>query len=118
VIATGYVPRDVLPALYSGATAFVYPSHYEGFGLPVLEAMACGAPPIVSSAPALTELVGEAGVVLRTDTVEELTQAMERLLRFDAERESLSRRALERAAQFTPAQLGKQTAEVYRSALA
>ena len=118
VIMTGYVPRDDLPALYSGATAFVYPSHYEGFGLPVLEAMACGAPPIVSSAPALTELVGDAGVVLRTDTIEELTQAMERLLRFDAERESLSQRAVERAASFTPAQLGRQTAEVYRAALA
>jgi glycosyltransferase involved in cell wall biosynthesis len=117
VILTGYVPREDLPALYSGATAFVYPSHYEGFGLPVLEAMACGAPPIVSSSPALTELVGEAGVVLRTDTIEELTQAMERLLRFEAERESLSRRALDRAAAFTPAQLGRQTAEVYRAAL-
>ena len=85
VIALDYVPRDVLPAIYSGAAVFSYPSRYEGFGLPVLEAMSCGAPVIVSSADALVELVDQAGVVLRTESVEELTQAIERLLRFDNE---------------------------------
>src|SRR5437588_512117 len=85
VLSVDYVPRDQLPAIYSGAAIFVYPSRYEGFGLPVLEAMSCGAPVIVSSAEALSELVGDAGVVLRSESVEELTQSMERLLRFDDE---------------------------------
>ena len=86
VISLGYAPRETLPALYSGASVFVYPSRYEGFGLPVLEAMSCGTPVIVSGTPALAELVEQSGIVLRTDSTEELTQAIERLLRFDAER--------------------------------
>jgi glycosyltransferase involved in cell wall biosynthesis len=118
IIALDYVPRDVLPAIYSGASVFVYPSRYEGFGLPVLEAMSCGAPVIVSSDPALAELVAEAGVVLRTESVEELTQAMERLLRFDDEQARLSDAGLERSKAFSIARLGRETAEVYRQALA
>ena len=118
VIALDYVPRDVLPAIYSGASVFVYPSRYEGFGLPVLEAMSCGAPVIVSSDRALAELVGDAGVVLKTDSIEELTQAMERLLRFDDEQARLSDAGLARAKAFSITRLGRETAEVYRQALA
>lgn len=117
VLPIGYVPRDDLPAIYAGAGVFVYPSRYEGFGLPVLEAMACGAAVIVSSCDALDELVGDAGVVLPTSEVEEMTQAIERLLRFDAERQRLSERALRRAALYSARRLGMQTAEVYRQAL-
>lgn len=118
VIGLGYVPRDVLPALYSGASAFVYPSRYEGFGLPVLEAMSCGAPVIVSASAALAELVGEAGVVLRTESVEELTRAIERVLRFEDQRRRQGQLALDRAAEFSVDRLGAQTAEVYQEALA
>jgi glycosyltransferase involved in cell wall biosynthesis len=118
VIALDYVPREVLPAIYSGADVFAYPSRYEGFGLPVLEAMSCGAPVIVSSADALVELVDEAGVVLRTDSVEELTQAMERLFRFDNEQRRLRDAGLKRSTMFTVERLGRETAEVYRQALA
>jgi glycosyltransferase involved in cell wall biosynthesis len=118
VIALDYVPRDVLPAIYSGASVFVYPSRYEGFGLPVLEAMSCGAPVIVSSADALAELVDEAGVVLRTDGVEELTQAIERLLRFENEQQRLRQAGLQRSTAFSVERLGRETAEVYRQALA
>lgn len=117
VLVLGYVPRDALPAIYSGATAFVYPSRYEGFGLPVLEAMACGRPVVVSSAPALRELVGDAGVGVTGDTVEDLTRAIERLLRFDGEREQLGTRALARAQAYSCERLGAQTVEVYRQAL-
>ena len=117
VLPIGYVPREALPALYAGAAVFVYPSRYEGFGLPVLEAMACGAPVIVSSCDALRELVGDAGVVVATPEVEALTQAIERVLRFDAERQDLKRRALGRASQFSARRLGEQTADVYRQAL-
>ena len=118
IIALDYVPRDVLPAIFSGASVFVYPSRYEGFGLPVLEAMSCGAPVIVSSDAALSELVDDAGVVLRTESVEELTQAMERLLRFDDEPARLRTAGLRRSSAFSVARLGRETAEVYRQALA
>jgi glycosyltransferase involved in cell wall biosynthesis len=118
VLALDYVPRELLPAIYSGAAIFVYPSRYEGFGLPVLEAMSCGAPVIVSSADALTELVDEAGVVLRTESVEELTQAMERLLRFDDEPRRLREAGLRRSTTFNVERLGRETAEVYRQAAA
>jgi len=118
IIALDYVPRDVLPAIYSGASVFVYPSRYEGFGLPVLEAMSCGAPVIVSSDEALAELVADAGVVLRTESIEELTQAMERLLRFDDEQARLREAGLLRSKAFSITRLGRETAEVYRQALA
>jgi glycosyltransferase involved in cell wall biosynthesis len=118
IIGLDYVSRELLPAIYSGASIFVYPSRYEGFGLPVLEAMSCGAPVIVSSAGALAELVDDAGVVLRTESVEELTQAMERLLRFDAEQLRLRNAGLARSKAFSIERLGRETAEVYRQALA
>jgi glycosyltransferase involved in cell wall biosynthesis len=118
VIGLDYIPREMLPAIYSGASIFVYPSRYEGFGLPVLEAMSCGAPVIVSSADALAELVDDAGVVLRTESVEELTQAMERLLRFEAEQLRLRNAGLTRSKAFSVERLGRETAEVYRQALA
>jgi alpha-1,3-rhamnosyl/mannosyltransferase len=118
IIALDYVPRDELPAIYSGASVFVYPSRYEGFGLPVLEAMSCGAPVIVSSDAALAELVADAGVVLKTESIEELTQAMERLLRFDEEPARLREAGLSRSKTFSITRLGRETAEVYRQALA
>jgi len=118
IIALDYVPRETLPAIYSGASLFVYPSRYEGFGLPVLEAMSCATPVIVSSADALVELVDDAGVVLRTESVEELTQAMERLLRFDDEQARLRNAGLQRSRAFSVERLGRETAEVYRQAFA
>jgi glycosyltransferase involved in cell wall biosynthesis len=118
ILALDYVPREQLPAIYSGASIFVYPSRYEGFGLPVLEAMACGAPVIVSSAEALSELVEDAGVVVPGDSVHELTQAMERLLRFEDEATRFREAGLRRATAFNVERIGRETAEVYRQALA
>ena len=118
VISLGYAPREALPALYSGASLFVYPSRYEGFGLPVLEAMSCGTPVVVSGIPALAELVDRSGVVLRTEGLEELTQAIERLLRFDRERLRLGELGLERSGTYSVGRIGRETAEVYRRALA
>jgi len=113
-----YVPQSALPALYGGASLLAYPSRYEGFGLPVLEAMACGTPVIVSSTPALRELVGDAGTVLMTAAVEELTQAMERLLRFEADHQRLKVNGLARAAGYTLDRLGRQTLSVYEEVVA
>lgn len=118
VLMLDYVPRASLPALYSGASAFVYPSRYEGFGLPVLEAMSCRAPVIVSDAGALEELVQDAGIVLRTQAADELTRAIERLLRFEDERRRYQELGAKRAAGFTARRLGMQTLEVYQEALA
>jgi glycosyltransferase involved in cell wall biosynthesis len=78
LILRGEAPEEELPELYSGASAFVYPSHYEGFGLPVLEAMQCGAPVIVSTDPALRETAGDAG--LCAGSTRELVEAMRAVL--------------------------------------
>jgi glycosyltransferase involved in cell wall biosynthesis len=97
----GYVPDQDLPALYAGATAFIYPSLYEGFGLPPLEAMACGAPVIVSDAAALPEVVGDAGVLFPPREPEALAEAILRLLGDDALRRAMSRGGLARAAGYS-----------------
>ena len=101
VRCTGYLPREELPVLMSGAVAFVYPSLYEGFGMPPLEAMACGAPVIVSDRASLPEVVGEAGLCVPVETAAPLCEAMARLLHEEDTRRERSRRGLERAARFT-----------------
>jgi glycosyltransferase involved in cell wall biosynthesis len=80
VLFPGYVPEEDLPALLSGATAFVWPSLYEGFGLPVLEAMACGTPVIAANVSSLPEVVGDAGLLVDPLDSEALAAAMQRLL--------------------------------------
>jgi glycosyltransferase involved in cell wall biosynthesis len=101
VIFTGYVPDDDLPALLSGAQLFVFPSLYEGFGLPVLEAMACGIPVVCSDTSSLPEVAGDAALLVPPTDVSALAAAMSRALT-DAElRSTLVRRGMEQAAQFT-----------------
>jgi glycosyltransferase involved in cell wall biosynthesis len=80
VLFPGYVPEEDLPALLSGATAFVLPSLYEGFGLPVLEAMACGTPVIAANVASLPEVVGDAGLLVDPLDTDALAAAMQRLL--------------------------------------
>ena len=97
----GQVPGDLLLPLYSGASLFVYPSLYEGFGLPPLEAMACGTPVIVSNTSSLPEVVGDAGVLVDPYDVDALAEAIGHLLENAALRDNLSARGLRRAGQFT-----------------
>lgn len=80
VVLTGYVPDEDLPALYSGASVFVYPSFYEGFGMPPLEAMACGAPVITSNNSSLPEVVGTAGITIEAKDTNSLVKNMQRVL--------------------------------------
>jgi glycosyltransferase involved in cell wall biosynthesis len=80
VIRTGYVDTQDLPALYSGASVFALPSHYEGFGIPVIEAMACGTPVITSRASSLPEAAGGAALLVSSDDTDELTTAIDRML--------------------------------------
>jgi alpha-1,3-rhamnosyl/mannosyltransferase len=114
---TGYVPQDELPALYSGARAFVYPSLYEGFGLPPLEAMACGAPVIVSSSSSLPEVVGDAGLLVEALDAAALGHAMQSLVDDGALRERLAAQGIARAARFTWRACAERTMQAYRSAL-
>lgn len=111
----GYVPREELPALYTLATASVFPSHYEGFGLPPLEAMACGTPVIASNAGALPEVVGKAAMLANPDEPSEWAVAMELIVKDAGLRERLVRLGRERARQFRWERTARATLEVYRS---
>ena len=117
VVFTGWVAEEDKPALLSGATAFVFPSLYEGFGLPPLEAMACGAPVIASNSSSLPEVVGEGGILVEPTDVEALAEAMEALLADDALRADLRQRALAQAARFSWRQTALETLAVYRKVI-
>jgi alpha-1,3-rhamnosyl/mannosyltransferase len=110
----GYVSDEMLPVLYSGARLFVYPSLYEGFGLPPLEAMACGAAVIVSDRSSLPEVVGDAGLQVAAMDTDALASAMHAVIEDDALRLSLGRRGIARAAQFSWRRCAEQTVDVYR----
>ena len=116
LIFTGYVADEDLAALYSGALAFVFPSLYEGFGLPPLEAMQCGTPVIASNTTALPEVVGEAGLMVDPLDEEALCQAMLRITEEVELRSELGRRGVERAAEFSWEKCADETAKVYHGA--
>lgn len=101
VVRLGYVDRGTLRALYRHAALFAYPSRHEGFGLPPLEAMACGAPVVASNAGAIPEVAGDGAVLVAPDNPEALSREMGRLLRDPIERRELAARGLERARRFS-----------------
>jgi glycosyltransferase involved in cell wall biosynthesis len=113
---TGYVAEEDLAALYSGAAAFVFPSLYEGFGLPALEAMACGTPVITSNTTSLPEVVGDAALLVDPTDPDELCDAMSRILSEHSLREELRKRGLKRAAEFSWTKCADLTAGVYHLA--
>ena len=113
VRALGYVQDDELPALYRGASAFVFPSLFEGFGIPIVEAMASGAPAVVSSHPSMDEASGDAAVRVDPRSPEAIAAGIERAL---AQREALVPRGLEHAAQFTWRACGEAMLRGYENA--
>jgi glycosyltransferase involved in cell wall biosynthesis len=117
IVMTGYVAEDDLAPLYSGALAFVYPSLYEGFGLPPLEAMQCGTPVITSNTSSLPEVVGDAGIMVDPLDQDALCDALSRVHGSAALRRELSRRSLARARQFSWERCIDQTLAAYRTAL-
>ncbi len=117
VIFPGYIAETDLPALYQLATLFVFPSLYEGFGLPPLEAMACGTPVISSHAASLPEVVGEAGLLIDPTNTAALHQAMRRLLNDDQLQTDLRERGLRQAAKFSWRKAVDELVNVYQSLL-
>jgi alpha-1,3-rhamnosyl/mannosyltransferase len=109
----GYVSDETLRLLYSACHAFLWPSLYEGFGLPPLECMACGRPVITSNAASLPEVVGDAAVTIDPADVAALTTAMQRLAEDDDHAERLARAGLRRAAEFSWTRCAQQHAEVF-----
>jgi glycosyltransferase involved in cell wall biosynthesis len=114
VAFTGFVEEEDLPALYGGALFFVYPSRYEGFGLPVLEAMGCGTPVITSKVSSLPEVAGDAAILVDPMDVEELAWRMEMLCENRDLREELSKKGVERARLFSWEKTARETLEVYK----
>ena len=113
----GFVPDDELPLWYSSATVFAFPSRYEGFGLPLLEAMACGTPVVSSNASSLPEVVGDAGLLVDPADVEGLCSALRRLLEDGTLRQALSSAGQARAQTFSWRRTASETVRVYREVL-
>jgi radical SAM superfamily enzyme YgiQ (UPF0313 family)/glycosyltransferase involved in cell wall biosynthesis len=115
VVFAGYVPFEDLPALYSAAEMFVYPSMYEGFGLPVIEAMACGTPVVAGLAAAVAEVGSDAVERVERLDADALGDALVRLARDPARRVCLRDAGLARAGQFSWSRAARQTLDIYRS---
>lgn len=114
VVFTGFVEEQVLPTLYRQAALFVLPSLIEGFGIPVIEAMASGVPVVVSSGGALPEVVGDAGVIVDPYVTEEIARGILALAQDAALRQTLAARGRARAARFRWEETARQTAAAYR----
>ena len=112
---TGRVPEEKLPSLYRGAEALVFPSLYEGFGLPVLEAMACGVPVVTSNTTALPETAGDAALLVDPTSVEQISEAMKQVVSDNSLRQRLRKKGLERATQFSWVKTGARVHELLES---
>lgn len=117
IIVTGYAADEDLAPLYSGAMMFVYPSLYEGFGLPPLEAMQCGTPTITSNTSSLPEVVGEAGIMIAPMDEDALCQAMLDIYQSSTLRQKMSVSSLEQARKFSWEKCAEQTIDAYQIAL-
>lgn len=111
----GYVPQSDLPALLSGARLFVLPSLYEGFGLPILEAMACGTPVVCSAVASLPEVAGDAAILVDPLDTAQLEQGLTRVLDDDMLRQQLVHRGLDRVAHFSWETSARETLEVLKT---
>jgi glycosyltransferase involved in cell wall biosynthesis len=117
VLFPGYVPEEEKALWYNAATCFCFPSLYEGFGLPPLEAMACGVPVVASNASSLPEVVGDAGLTVPPQDTAALGEALHRLTVDPALRADLAQRGRARVNRFSWTKAARQTARVYHLAL-
>lgn len=113
VVFTGYVPDQDLPFLYNASSGLVYPSVFEGFGLPVVEAMACGIPVITSSGSSLEEIAGNAALLVDPYSICSIADAIEKLGNDSSLRQKLAAAAIQRAACFSYRRMAEETREVY-----
>ncbi len=118
VIFPGWVADADLPAVYAGASALAFPSEFEGFGLPVLEAMACGAPVVCSNTSSLPEVAGDAALLVDPLDTDALTVALRRVLSERSLASALRRRGAAQAARFSWARTAQETVAVYEQILA
>lgn len=114
VLMPGYIPDSDLPVLYAGATVFALPSFYEGFGLPPLQAMACGAPVVTSNISSLPEVVGDAGILIDPDSVQDIATGIIKAIKNQPE---LREKGLLQAKKFTWERAAKETYNVYKLAI-
>ena len=117
VMRTGYVAEEQLRWLYRRAEVFVFPSLYEGFGYPVLEAMAAGTCVVARQASSMAEVVGGAGVLVETADPLQMTSAIARLFADPAERRRIQKAAAQRAQEFSVGRMAAQTWRTYEAAL-
>jgi len=110
----GGVTDADLPALYGGAQVFVFPSWYEGFGLPLLEAMACGTPVVASDGSSHPEVVGNAGILLSPEDPGKWVEVLEELLESSGSRREMREAGIARAARFSWERVARETLAVYR----
>lgn len=111
---TGYVSQEDLPGVYNLSSLFVYPTRYEGFGLPALEAMACGVPVVTTNVSSMPEIVGDAGLLVEPDNERALTGAMVEVLANPGLSAEMTQKGLERAKQFTWERTARDTLRVYQ----
>jgi glycosyltransferase involved in cell wall biosynthesis len=117
IIFTGYINDEDLPAIYSGASIFLFPSLYEGFGLPVLEAMKCGVPVITTNVSSLPEVAGDAGILIPLDDVGYFANQIFELINDDDKWKHYSQLSLTRAGQFSWDRTAQETIDVYKKVL-
>lgn len=114
IIFTGFIPENELPIFYNAANIFVYPSLYEGFGLPILESMSCGTPVITSNITSIPEVIGDAGILINPKNLIELQSEMANLLNNESLRNELREKGLKRSKLFTWKKTAKKTLEAYK----
>jgi glycosyltransferase involved in cell wall biosynthesis len=117
IVFLGFVPDEDLPAIYTGADIFASPSLYEGFGLTVLEAMACGTPVIASKISSMPEVLGGCGLLCDPYDIEDISQCMLKLIRDEGLRDHLTKMGLQRASKFSWNSTAERTLEIYREML-
>ncbi|HOP48055.1 MAG TPA: glycosyltransferase family 1 protein [Desulfobacteraceae bacterium] len=113
IVFTGHVDEETLACLYTGASAFVYPSLYEGFGLPIIEAMACGSPVVCSNVSSIPEVAGDAALQINPADEEDIAHALDRVMTDSVLRQTLIQRGFERAKDFSWRETAVKTLEVF-----
>lgn len=114
VIETGFIPQEDLPSLYCGARVFAYPSLYEGFGLPILEAMACGVPVITSNNSSMAEIAKDVAILVDPRSEGQIVKALKLVLSLDMEKyQTMVRESMRRAKEYSWTKTAKQTLRVY-----